>query len=73
VPYKPSISTTDRAYHLPVRARPPAPLCAQRAGRQTGKRKRYPETLKARVALEAIKGIKSMSELSAEYRWRDGV
>ena len=33
-----------------------------------GKRKRYPETLKARVALEAIKGIKSMSELSAEYK-----
>ena len=33
-----------------------------------GKRKKHPDTLKARVALEAIKGIRTMSELSAQYK-----
>ncbi|RLG31381.1 hypothetical protein DRN97_09425 [Methanosarcinales archaeon] len=33
-----------------------------------GKRKKHPDTLKARVALEAIKGIKTLSELSAQYK-----
>jgi len=31
------------------------------------KRKKHPDTVKARVALEALKGIKTMSELSSEY------
>ena len=31
------------------------------------KRRRHPDRLKARVALEAIKGVKTLSELSAEY------
>lgn len=31
------------------------------------KRKKHPDTVKARVALEAIKGIKTMSELASEY------
>ncbi len=33
-----------------------------------GKRRKHPDTVKARVALEAIKGIRTMSELSAEYK-----
>lgn len=31
------------------------------------KRKKHPDTVKARVALEALKGIKTMSELASEY------
>lgn len=31
------------------------------------KRKQYPKELKARVALEAIKGEKTIAELSSEY------
>ena len=31
------------------------------------KRKQHSDTLKARVALEALKGIKTMSELASEY------
>lgn len=33
-----------------------------------GKRRKHPDTVKARVALEAIKGIRTMSELSGEYK-----
>jgi putative transposase len=33
----------------------------------TRKRKKHPNTVKARVALEAIKGIKTLSQLSSEY------
>lgn len=33
-----------------------------------GKRKKYTEEMKARVALEAIKGVRTLSELSAAYR-----
>lgn len=32
------------------------------------KRKKYTEEVKARVALEAIKGVRTLSELSAAYR-----
>ena len=32
------------------------------------KRKKHSDTLKARVALEAIKGIRTMSELSTQYK-----
>ena len=38
-----------------------------------GKRRKHPDALKARVALEAIKGVKTMSELSAEYRIHSNV
>jgi len=31
------------------------------------KRKKYPKELKARVALEALKGEKSIAEISSEY------
>lgn len=31
------------------------------------KRKNHPDTVKARIALEAVKGIKTMSELASEY------
>ena len=31
------------------------------------KRKKHPDTVKARVALEAIKGVKTLSELASEY------
>lgn len=31
------------------------------------KRKKHSKTVKARVALEALKGIKTMSELASEY------
>ena len=34
----------------------------------TKRRKKYTEEVKARVALEAIKGIRTLSELSAAYR-----
>jgi putative transposase len=32
------------------------------------KRKRHSDEFKARVALEAVKGIRTLSELSSEYR-----
>lgn len=32
------------------------------------KRKRHADEFKARVALEAVKGIRTLSELSSEYR-----
>jgi len=32
------------------------------------KRTTYPDTLKARVALEAVKGVKTISELSSRYK-----
>ena len=32
------------------------------------KRKKHPDAVKARIALEAIKGIKTLSELSAQYK-----
>ena len=31
------------------------------------KRKKYSNAIKARIAIEAIKGLKTMSELSSEY------
>ncbi len=43
------------------------------------KKTRYPDQQKARIALEAIKGIKTLSQISSQYqvhptqvvRWRD--
>lgn len=31
------------------------------------KRKKHPDAVKARIALEAVKGIKTMNELASEY------
>ena len=32
------------------------------------KRRKHPDALKARIALEAVKGVQTMSELSSEFK-----